>query len=124
MLLGSVAFTAPPMADPGTLGKLDMSAAFDFKGSSLAVTQLQAVLDDTRLNGTVSVAQFTPMDMRFDLEGDAVDFDRYLKPPDYQGKPFELPLAQLQALNVQGVLRMKSATVMGAKASELRIDVE
>jgi AsmA protein len=124
MLLASFAFIPPPMADPGTLGKLDLSGAFDFKGPSLAVTDLQAVLDDTRLSGTVSVAQFTPFAMRFDLQGDAVDLDRYLKPADYKGKPFELPLAQLKALNVQGVLRMKSATVMGAKATELRLDVQ
>jgi hypothetical protein len=62
--------------------------------------------------------------VRFDLEGDTVALDRYLEPADYKGKPFELPLAQLKALNVQGVLRMKSASVMGAKATELRIDVE
>jgi hypothetical protein len=62
--------------------------------------------------------------MRFDFSGDSIDFDRYLEPADYKGKPFELPLAQLKALNVQGVLKMKSATVKGAKATELRIDVE
>jgi len=33
-------------------------------------------------------------------------------------------LAQLKALNVQGALRMKSAIVMGARATELRLDVE
>jgi uncharacterized protein involved in outer membrane biogenesis len=123
-LLASFAFTVPPMADPGTLGRLDMSGAFDFMGSSLAVTGLQALLDDTKLGGTVTVAQFTPLAVRFDLEGDTVALDRYLEPADYKGKPFELPLAQLKALNVQGVLRMKSASVMGAKATELRIDVE
>jgi hypothetical protein len=114
----------PPMADPKTLGRLDVDGSFDLKGSALAVTGLHVVLDDTQLSGTVSMPQFRPLALRFELAGDAVDFDRYLEPADYKGKPFELPLAQLKALNVQGVLRMKSATVMGAKATELRIDVE
>jgi AsmA protein len=123
-LLASVSFTPPPMADPATLGRLDVSGAFEARESSLAIAELQAVLDDTKFGGTVSVTRFTPFSMRFDLEGDAVNVDRYLEPADYKGKPFELPLAQLQALNVQGVLRMKSATVKGAKATELRVDVE
>ena len=114
----------PPMADPGTLGRLNVDGAFDLKGSALALTSLHVVLDDTTLDGTASVPQFSPLAVRFDLTGDSMDFDRYLEPADYKGKPFELPLAQLKALNVQGVLKMKSATVMGARATELRIDVQ
>jgi AsmA protein len=114
----------PPMADPKTLGRLDVDGLFELKGPTLAVTGLHMVLDDTQLDGTASVAQFKPLALRFDLAGDSIDFDRYLEPADYKGKPFELPLAQLHALHVQGVLRMKSATVKGAKATELRIDVE
>ncbi|MEO8306543.1 MAG: AsmA family protein [Pseudomonadota bacterium] len=114
----------PPMADPNTLGKLDVDAIFDLGGSTLEITALNALLDDTRLGGTLAVVQFSPPALRFDLTGDSMDFDRYLEPADYQGKPFELPLAQLKGLNVKGVLRMKSATLMGAKATELRIDAE
>jgi AsmA protein len=114
----------PPMADPKTLGKLDADGLFDIKSSMLMVTGLHISLDDTQLNGTVSMPQFTPLAVRFELNGDNIDFDRYLEPADYKGKPFELPLAQLKALNVQGVLKMKAATLMGAKATELRIDVE
>ena len=124
MQLERLKVALPPMADPKTLGRLDVDGSFDLKGSALAVTGLHVVLDDTQLSGTVSMPQFRPLALRFELAGDAVDFDRYLEPADYKGKPFELPLAQLKALNVQGVLRMKSATVMGAKATELRIDVE
>jgi AsmA protein len=123
-LLATFDITPPPMADPKTLGNLDIDARLNFREPTLAVTELQIALDDTRLAGTVSVAQFRPLALRFDLEGDSIDFDRYLEPADYKGKPFELPLAQLKALNMQGVLQMASATVMGAKATELRINVE
>lgn len=114
----------PPMADPNTLGKLEINGAFDHKDSTLALTQLHVSLDDTQLDGTASLPQFKPLAVRFDLTGDSIDFDRYLEPADYKGKPFELPLARMKALNVQGVLKMKTATVKGAKAKELRIDVE
>ena len=114
----------PPMADPRTLGRLEVDGEFALKDSTLALTGLHVALDDTKLDGMVSVPQFSPLAVRFDLTGDSMDFDRYLEPADYKGKPFELPLAQLKALNVQGVLKMKSATVMGARATELRIDVQ
>jgi AsmA protein len=114
----------PPMADPKTLGRLDVDGEFNLKESTLAVTGLHMVLDDTTLDGMLSVPQFKPLALRFDLNGDSIDFDRYLEPADFKGKPFELPLAQLKALNVQGVLKMKFATVMGARATEMRIDVD
>jgi AsmA protein len=122
-LLEHLKVALPPMADPSTLGRLAAGGVFDVKGSMLAFTDLHVALDDTQLDGTVSVSQFSPLAMRFDLTGDSMNFDRYLEPRDYKGKPFELPLAQLQALDLQGVLRMKSAIVKGAKATELRIDV-
>lgn len=123
-LLADLGVTPPPMADPKTLGKLEGDGAMDLKGSSISVTDLRAALDDTRLNGTVTVVTFTPFALRFDLTGDSIDFDRYLEPADYKGEPFELPLAQLKALNVQGALRLNSATVAGGAAKDLTIKVE
>jgi AsmA protein len=122
--LAQLDISLPPMADPKSLGRLQAEGAYEFKSSTLAVTDLRMVLDDTQLGGTVTVLQFVPLALRFDLTGDTIDFDRYLEPANYHGKPFELPLAQLKALNVQGVLRINAATVSGAKASELRLDVQ
>ncbi len=122
--LAQLDISPPPTADPKSLGRLQAEGAYEFKSSTLAVTDLHMVLDDTQLGGTVTVLQFVPLALRFDLAGDTIDFDRYLEPADYHGKPFELPLAQLKALNVQGVLRINAATVSGAKASELRLDVQ
>ena len=66
------------------------------------MTDLQAKLDDTALSGTVSIDSFSPLALRFDLAGDDIDLDRYLEPADYEGKPLELPLAQLKALDAKG----------------------
>jgi hypothetical protein len=123
-LLASLNTAVPPMADPTTLGRVEAEGAFDLKDNALTATDLTAKLDDTSLSGTVSIGSFSPLSMRFDLAGDAIDLDRYLEPADYQGKPLQLPLAQLKALDAKGVLRLKSAKVAGATAGELRIDVE
>lgn len=123
-LLASIDVTPPPMADPETLGKLEVDANFNLEGEALAATELRMTLDDTSLAGSISTTSLAPLALKFDLAGDSIDLDRYLEPADHAGKPLELPLAQLKALNVQGVLKLKSASVAGAKATELRIDVE
>ena len=78
--LTQLGVSLPPMADPETLGKLEAGASFDLEGSTLAVTDLHALLDDTRLSGTVAAAHFDPLALHFALEGDTIDFDRYLEP--------------------------------------------
>jgi AsmA protein len=123
-VLASLNTTLPPMADSTTLGGLAGEAAFELKNNALTVTDLKAKLDDTALNGKVSIGSFSPLALRFDLAGDAIDLDRYMEPAGYEGKPLELPLGQLKDLDAQGVLVMKSAKVAGATAEEVRIDVE
>jgi AsmA protein len=123
-LLASLETTVPPMADPGTLGRLEVESGFQLKDGVLSAPDLQAKLDDTVMSGSVAITGFSPLALRFDLYGDVIDLDRYLQPADYEGKPMELPLPQLKALDARGVLRMKSARVAGATAEELRIDVQ
>jgi AsmA protein len=123
-LLATVGVTPPPMKDPAALGKLRLGAAVHYAADTATVDELVMALDDTNLTGTVSLPRIEPLALRFDLAADRVDLDRYMEPDDVPGKPFELPLAKLKALDVKGVLRIRQATVAGAAAKEVRIDVE
>jgi AsmA protein len=123
-LLASVGVTPPPMADPGALGALRARTTYRYSAGAAAFTDLSVQLDDTSLTGALSLPRLAPLALRFDLAADRVDLDRYLEPDDVQSEPLTLPLAALKALDAKGVLRIKRATLAGAAAKELRIDVE
>jgi AsmA protein len=123
-LLATVQVSPPPMQDPATLGPLKFGAQIEFRNGALALSALDISLDDTQVTGVASVPRLEPIALRFDLAANQIDLDRYLEPDDIKSEPFELPLAQLKALDAKGVLRVKSATVAGARTRDLRIDVE
>jgi AsmA protein len=123
-LLATAGVTPPPMADPTTLGRLQFSTALHYSGNAATFEELSIALDDTQLTGKVSLPRMDPLSLRFDLAADRVDMDRYLEPDDVKSEPFELPLARLKALDAKGVLRIRQATVAGAAARQVRIDVE
>lgn len=123
-LLQSLAVTAPATRDAAVLGALEASARFVVGEGAAALTQLELKLDSTQIDGNVQFPSLSPVSVRFDLDADQVDMDRYLTPEDEPGTPLQLPLAQLQGLDAQGVLRIKRAQLAGAAAREMRIDVE
>jgi AsmA protein len=123
-LLQSLSITAPATRDADALGALEASARFAVGEGAAALTQLELKLDSTQVAGDVKLPTLAPLSLRFDLSADQVDMDRYLPPEDEPGTPLQLPLAQLKALDAQGVLRIRRAQLAGAAAREMRIDVE
>lgn len=123
-MLQSFSIVAPSTSDAAVLGVLEASARFVVGQRAAALTQLDMQLDSTRVTGGVALPSLSPLSVRFDLAADQVDMDRYLAPADEPGTPLELPLAQLRALDAQGVLRIRQARLAGAAAREMRIDVD
>ncbi|MEO6079724.1 MAG: AsmA family protein [Steroidobacteraceae bacterium] len=123
-LLATAGVTPPPMRDGTTLGKLQLTTSLRHAGGATTLDQLSIALDDTRLTGSLSVPQLKPLVLRFDLAADSINMDRYREPDDVNSEPFELPLVWLKALDAKGVLNIRQATVAGAAAKEVRIDVE
>jgi AsmA protein len=123
-LLRSVSIDAPATRDSAALGPVVLGTDFRSEQGSLELTRLELNLDSTRVDGAVRFAAFAPLSVRFDLVADALDFDRYLTPQDQPGTPLTLPLAQLQALDAKGVLVVQRATMAGAAARGMRIDVD
>jgi AsmA protein len=123
-LLATAGVKPPPMRDAGTLGALQLEFAMRYVADAATVTDLSMKLDDTHLTGQVSLPKLEPLALRFDLTADRVDLDRYREPADVQSEPLELPLAWLKQLDARGALQIRQATVAGAAAKEVRIDVE
>ena len=127
-LLGDLGIALPEMADPSTMGKAKLSSHFSGGLDSVALTELALKLDDTTFGGKASVAKFATPVIRYTLNLDAIDVDRYLPPASdkpvtapgaatEQSTPTELPLALLRSLDIDG-----SFTVGKVKVMNLRTD--
>ena len=123
-LLQTVSIILPATQDAAVFGPLRLAAQFAANGDSARVTQIDASLDATRVTGEVSVPALVPPALRFTLAADQLDADRYLSPESEPSTPLELPLAALRTLDAKGSLEIRRATLAGAAAREMRIDVD
>jgi AsmA protein len=69
----------PTTRDPKALKSLSARGDFGYEAGALRLTKLQAELDDTQLKGSVSLTA-KPQAIKFDLNVDHIDVDRYLSP--------------------------------------------
>ncbi len=127
-LLAGLGIALPEMADPSTMGKAKLSSQFTAGLDSVALTGLALKLDETTFGGKASVAKFATPVIRYTLNLDEMDVDRYLPPPSDKpatapgaptepSAPIELPLALLRSLDIDG-----SFTVGKVKVMNLRTD--
>jgi AsmA protein len=119
-------------ADKNALGKLSLKTKFSTTTENLELKDLTAVLDDSRLSGSLAIRNFAHPAYRFDLALDQIDLDRYLPPtaPAPAGTPatagaaaVELPLSTLRALSAQGKLRIQKLKAMNLHSSEVTVQV-
>jgi len=114
--------------------KLDLDFSGDMNGVKL--NKLSVVLDDTQLTGTASVKNFAAPAIRFDINIDDIDLDRYLPPatevPSASTPPSpgaataaatQLPLEPLRALNLEGNFRLDKLKITGARSSDISLRV-
>lgn len=133
-LLEKLEIELPEMADPSTLTKAALVMDISADRQQAAVSNLQLDFDESRLSGTISVKNFERPVIRYDLELDGIDADRYLPPsaeePATPVTPAaaagagaaQLPpetLAQLRELDVQGTVRVGKLKAMNLASSDL-----
>jgi AsmA protein len=123
-LLATANIVPPPMRDPDTLGPLRLAVQLHHAAGATTLKDLSVALDGTHLQGEVSVPRMKPIALRFSLTADRLDLDRYREPADVKADPLELPLAWLKQLDAKGMVHIQQATIAGAVAKEVRIDVE
>jgi AsmA protein len=123
-LLATIGVEPPPMRDAATLGALHLALALRYAAGAATMDGLSMRMDGTHLTGRVELPTLQPLAVRFNLSADRVDLDRYREPVAMKSEPLELPLARLKQLDARGTLRISEATIAGAAAKEVRIDVE
>ena len=120
----------PKTRDPQVFSRLSFASGVALTKSSAQLDDIVLQLDDTTAKGMLAIADFKAKALRFDLNVDRIDADRYLSPPvetpaAQAGKdaPTEIPIESLRKLNARGDLRVGAATFAGMKFSGLRLGV-
>ena len=113
-LMKGLGVPAPETADPAALSKASLSSKLSGGVDALSLDPLMITLDDSRLSGTAGVRNFSAPAVRFALELDGIDLDRYL-PPGVDAPPAtpgaaagaagELPVETLRGLDVSGTVK-------------------
>ncbi|MFT4583062.1 MAG: hypothetical protein ACI915_001178 [Gammaproteobacteria bacterium] len=121
----------PPMSDPKTLSSFGMNTDFAGTSNSIALNKLTMKLDQSTLAGNLSVANFDAPAIKFDLNVDDINADRYLAPEG--AKPVtpeaaaagatQLPVKTLRALNIDGKLVVKKMQISGAKMDNAKLNI-
>jgi AsmA protein len=115
---------APPTFDAKVLGPLHISMQWRADDKQVEFSALGIQLDDTRLTGTARWPLDNGAPGTFELKGDAMNLDRYLRPADQPGQPFELPIEALRATPVNGVVTLDVVKVRGVTAHGARFRLQ
>jgi AsmA protein len=127
--LPKLGIAVPKTSDPNVLKQLSFTGNVRLTKSSAEVGGIVLKLDDTTLRGMLGVADFTAKALRFDVNIDRINADRYLPPaseqPKAKGKepPTEIPVDMLRTLNARGQMSVGQAVFAGMTFSKLRLGV-
>ena len=121
----------PATADKSVFSKVGLVTGFAGSTDSLSLKNMTVKLDDTKLNGDLSVNHFAQPDIKFGITVDAINADRYL-PPGAKGKPVtpettvagaatELPLDTLRTLRINGDLQIGQLTISNARMTNIKL---
>jgi AsmA protein len=127
--LPKLGIEVPATQDPEVLKRLSFSSRVALTKTSAELNDIQLQLDDTTAKGMLGVADFDSNALRFDLNVDRINADRYLSPTEEgteakgEEPPTEIPVDALRALNARGQLSIGEAIFAGMKFSKLRLGV-
>jgi AsmA protein len=128
--LPKLGIDAPQTTDPNVLKQLSFAGNVSLTKSSAEVGDIVMKLDDTTMRGMLGVADFAAKALRFDLNVDRINADRYLPPPpekpaakDAKEPPAEIPVEMLRKLNARGQLSVGEAIFADIKFTKLRLGV-
>lgn len=132
-------------ADKNALRSASLSSQFTASGENLELKNLNASLDESKLNGAFSLRNFAKPAYRIDLALNDIDIDRYLAPPTPTGSAggttppaaatpdpaateattvVALPLETLRALDLEGALRIQKLKAFSIRSSDVSLKIQ
>jgi AsmA protein len=115
---------APLPLDKTTIGALTLTSMWEWREGAVNVTGIDLRLDDTHFNGDLTRAAGDDPVWTFTLHGDKIGLSRYVSIEDTSKEPFELPVAALRAMKVQGELTFDQAWLADAQMKNVRLRLE
>jgi AsmA protein len=122
--LPKIGVKAPLPLDKTTIGTLHLNSMWEWREGAVAVNSIDLQLDDTHFNGELTRAAGDDPLWTFTLHGDKIGLSRYVEIEDTSKEPFELPLATLRALKMQGELTFDQAWLAEAQMKNVRLRLE
>lgn len=123
----------PRTRDGEVLDAAALSASFKATPDSIAVENLEAALDETRITGRVAVTSFEKLAARFDLAVDRIDIDRYLPPAEEDAEAekgaatpldkIEIPAELVRGRDIVGQLAIGKLKAFGFNSTDVKIGV-
>jgi AsmA protein len=117
-LMAELGIAPPETADPDALGKLTFAANASVKASSINLSDLKLVLDDTTFTGKLGVPRDADGAIELDLAGDSIDLARYMAPAAeadageaQASETVEIPADLIRPLNARGNLSIARASL-------------
>lgn len=137
-LLQQLGQSVPATSDPSALGQASLAAQFVFVEQSLALDPLIFRLDQSTLQGKLSVLDLTTGGLHYQLKLDAIDADRYLPPRQAAAENVntpgsataktaaqgELPLEPLRQLNLDGALEIGQLKINQLQISNVSLPLQ
>lgn len=121
----------PETADPDALGKVLFESKFSLAPDLLRLSNMQLVLDDTTLEGTLVVPRTDDGRYEAELRGDRIDLARYM-PPASEGEaapepgesvPVEIPVDIIRAFDVRAGATLETATLGEFRFDDLAVGI-
>jgi AsmA protein len=138
-LMKSFDIEPPTTSDPKALSAFSAASDFQVTQKQVQLRALALTLDETSVKGTFDIDDLEAMALRFDLDVNGIDLDRYMAPAKKDelktaggaasgsaqaAPPTPLPIDMLRSLNLQGKLRVGRAKVADMPFTDVRLPVE
>ena len=120
----------PKTRDENVLKTLSFASTVAMTKTSADLQDIKLQLDETTATGSLGVADFAAKALRFNLNVDRINADRYLPQVEAAANtkqaeepPTEIPVEPLRKLNARGDLQIGEAIFSGIKFTKLRLGV-
>ncbi len=125
----------PKTADPKVFNHVAFAGDIAGSTGSILLQNVKAELDDSKLQGNISLNSASPLDLEFALGVDQLNADRYLPPntkdkkavatPEAAaaGAATEIPVETLRAVKIKGDLAVGHFVVSGINLSDIEFSI-
>jgi AsmA protein len=134
-LMQQLSIKLPVMQDPGSLSKLAINFDLAATADSVELQKLIMSLDESQIEGFVSMKDFSQPAFRFVLDIDTLDVDRYLAPAKKSSKPVVtpavllaagfsiVPVERLRTFNSDGEISLGKLKVNGLAMQDVHVNL-